>query len=112
MISLKILEKLVKLATKDFGPSVKDLEKKGISINQIKQDLEVLNILDYRAVNIELFKEVMYDYKNNDEKALYVYNFCEHEYRQLTMEELIKIKKFLLTNYKERVKELVGDNHD
>lgn len=45
MNSLDILEKLVKLATRDFGPSLEDLEKKGISINHIKQDLEVFKIL-------------------------------------------------------------------
>ena len=75
MTSSEILDKLVKLATRDFGPSVEQLEKKGISINQIKQDLKKYNCAIY-LLN-QLFEYVdygsycLYDIENDEEEIMF-----------------------------------------
>ena len=62
---------------------------------QIKQDLEVLEIIRKKEVSIF---ELKYAFKNrrNDEEVLYFYNWGKDA--KLTMEELLKFKQWLEEN--------------
>lgn len=63
----------------------------------IKQDLEVLEILGYRAVDIGMLKEIIDDYNNNEE-AMRVYNINVYGYRKLLFDEFLKLKNWLEVN--------------
>ena len=61
---------------------------------QIKADLEVLEIIKNKTVNIEALKFCLENY-DNVEKAMEIYNYFEEDYRKLTLEELLKLKQWL-----------------
>ena len=63
-------------------------------IDQIKQDLEVLEIIRKKNVNIEFFKTIIEGYLI--EGTLIIYN--EQGYQKLTLEEVIKVKQWLEEN--------------
>lgn len=100
--SLDILDKLVKLATRDFGPSIEELEKKGISINQIKQDLEILDIFR-KYISLSYIKNLI----SENEFSLNNFDWDIKDEKRLTnrIEELLKLKQWLESDK-------VGDNHD
>jgi hypothetical protein len=66
---------------------------------QIKQDLEVLEIIKNKKVDIGFLKSILQDYSN--EEALEIYN--DSGYRKLTMEELLKLKQWLEENKDENI---------
>lgn len=66
-------------------------------LEQIKQDLEVLEIIKKKEVFIG---ELKYAFKNrkNDKEALHFYNWGKDAKLMLTMEELLKLKQWLEEN--------------
>ena len=64
-------------------------------LEQIKQDLEVLEIIRKKQVDLEVLKHSLGTYNNDMFKALYCYNGEFIEEYQLTMEELLKLKQWL-----------------
>ena len=73
-----------------FDTLMNELEK----YSQIKQDLEVLEILKNKKVDIGFVKSILESC--SIEESLEVINDCG--YRKLTMEELIKLKQWLEVN--------------
>ena len=65
-------------------------------LQQIKEDLEVLEILKNKKVDIGFVKSILESC--SIEESLEVINDCG--YRKLTMEELLKIKQWLEVNEK------------
>lgn len=61
---------------------------------KIKQDLEVLEIIRNKEIDIGFLKSILHDYSN--EEALEIYN--DYGYHKLTMEELLKLKQWLEEN--------------
>lgn len=55
------------------------------------EDLEVLEIIKNKEIDIGFLKSILHDYSN--EEALEIYN--DYGYRKLTMEELLKLKQWL-----------------
>lgn len=79
----------------EFGKTViDDLSKHLDSCKQIKQELEVLEILKNKKVDIGFVKSILESC--SIEESLEVINDCG--YRKLTMEELLKIKQWLGVN--------------
>ena len=62
-------------------------------MQQIRQDLEVLALLKYKIVNIEILKFLIEEYGND--KALEIYNL---DNIKLTKEDLLKLKQWLEDN--------------
>lgn len=67
------------------------------SLEQIKQDLEVLEIIKEKRVNVDLLNVCLEEYDNN-EKVIDIYNSFVRDERKLTMEELLKLKQWLEEN--------------
>ena len=67
------------------------------SVKIIKQDLEVLDIIRNKEIDIGFLKSILHDYSN--EEALEIYN--DYGYRKLTMKELLKLKQWLEVNENE-----------
>ena len=67
------------------------------SLEQIKQDLEVLEIIKEKRVNVDLLNVCLEEY-DNDEKVIDIYNSFVRDERKLTMEELLKLKQWLEVN--------------
>ena len=65
---------------------------------QIKADLEVLEIIRNKDVNIKLLESYIKEELENDEYILECYNSHLETYRKLTMEELLKLKQWLEEN--------------
>ena len=63
---------------------------------QIKQDLEVLEIIRKKKVDVASLKEII-EFSNTNEYILHVYNYNHSRYT-LTMEELLKLKQWLEVN--------------
>lgn len=62
---------------------------------QIKADLEVLEIIKNKKVDVDIIWILMKKHKDIND-ILWYYNFlCLREYRYLTLEELLKIKQWL-----------------
>ena len=96
MKSLEIVNNLINYMesvgeTYDFTNISKEDCKK------IKQDLEVLEIIRKKKVDINLLLVMLGN--SPIEEALENYNACG--YRKLTMEELLKLKQWLEENYDE-----------
>ena len=72
-------------------------------LQQIKQDLDVLEIIRKKDVNIKLLKSYIKEELEKDEDILECYNSHLETYRQLTLEELLKLKKWLEMNVNENV---------
>lgn len=68
----------------------KDFEK-------IKQDLEVLEIIKNKRVDVDILIRVLSKEKTNKD-ALWWYNFFVEKDMKLTMEELLKLKQWLEEN--------------
>ena len=77
---------------------IKQMTKEIENYKQIKQDLEVLEIIRKKDVNIKLLKSYIKEELENDEDILECYNSHLETYRQLTLEELLKIKQWLEEN--------------
>ena len=68
---------------------------------QIKQDLEVLEIIRNKRVDMKLF--AMFCVALTNEEILFSYNSnCSYEDEKLTMEELLKLKQWLEENENDR----------
>ena len=69
-------------------------------LETIKADLEVLEIIRKKKVDLAHLEFCITIYKNN-EKLLEVFNTCYCPYKnELTMEELLKLKQWLEENEK------------
>lgn len=65
-------------------------------LEQIKQDLEVLEIIRKRRVDIDaLIRIIRINSEKSNEKMLYDYNCIVVKIYKLTMEELLKLKQWL-----------------
>lgn len=99
MKSLEIVNEIVKDFEKgEMRPLY--IEK---SMNKIKQDLEVLEIIRKKQVDLEVLKHSLGTYNSNMFKALYCYNGEFLEEYHLTMEELLKLKQWLEDNENETI---------
>ena len=65
-------------------------------LEQIKRDLEVLQIIKNKKVDVASLKEII-EFSNTNEYILHVYNYNHSRYT-LTMEELLKLKQWLEEN--------------
>ena len=69
---------------------------------QIKQDLEVLEIIKKKRVDIDaLIRIIRINNEKSNEKILYDYNCIVDKIYKLTMEELLKLKQWLEVNENE-----------
>ena len=67
-------------------------------LNEIKQDLEVLEIIRNKKVNVQFLLQCM-DLVGTVEKCLDIYNSALRDSRgKLTLEELLKLKQWLEEN--------------
>ena len=66
-------------------------------ITAIKQDLEVLEIIRKKKVDV-YYLSIALKFKLPIEEQLYYYNSIEHNNFKLTMEELLKLKQWLEEN--------------
>ena len=65
-------------------------------LDQIKQDLEVLEIIKKKKINIALLMFLIQD--NDNETVLGIYNFEHHAQFKITLEELLKLRQWLEVN--------------
>lgn len=75
----------------------------GININlfeleQIKQDLEVLEIIRKKKVDVRLLAIYIFIPSSDEEKLKNYNKHCKHINHELTMEELLKLKQWLEVN--------------
>lgn len=68
-------------------------------LEQIKQDLEVLEIIRKKKVDVASLKEII-ELSDTNEYILHVYNFNHARYT-LKMKELLKLKQWLEVNENE-----------
>ena len=66
-------------------------------LETIKQDLEVLEIIRKKKVDV-YYLSIALKFKLPIEEQLYYYNSIEHNNFKLTMEELLKLKQWLEVN--------------
>ena len=66
-------------------------------IETIKQDLEVLEIIRKKEINIKRLRIAIINTKDTEDTLLF-YNCGVEEFRRLTMEELLKLKQWLEGN--------------
>lgn len=102
MKSLEILDLYLKVAEEEMEEDkVKDAIKN--NLNQIKQDLEVLEIIKNKRVIVHLVITALNNCNGNVEEALKYHNdYKGNFYDQfLTLEELLKLKQWLEVNENE-----------
>lgn len=66
----------------------------------IKQDLEVLEIIRKKKVNVAIFMNFLKIEDN--EKILEIYNYINYAQSKLTLEEIVKLKQWLEVNENDR----------
>ena len=81
---------------------IKQMTKEIENYKQIKQDLEVLEIIRKKRVCIDaLMRIIRINYEKSNEEILYDYNCLVNKIYKLTMEELLKLKQWLEVNENE-----------
>ena len=99
MKSLEILDFYLKVAEEMEEDKFKNVIKNGL--NQIKEDLEVLEIIWEKRISME-YLWFLYDYykdfTNGINYMLQKINEHQDETRKLTVEEMIKLKQWLEEN--------------
>ena len=100
MKSLEIIYFYLEVAEKMEEDKYKDALKN--TLNQVKQDLEVLEIIKNKNVNLKDLKHTLQGFKKGVfttmEDVLVAYNLFVIRENELTMEELLKIKQWLEEN--------------
>ena len=82
----------------EFGKTfISDLSKRLDSYKQIKQYLEVLEIIRKKEINIQRLRIAIINTKDIEDTLLF-YNCGVQDFRRLTLEELLKIKQWLEEN--------------
>lgn len=101
MKSLEIVNKKLKYLEKyRFYTQITDINEN--EAQQIKQDLDVLEIIRKKKVNLDHLKYCIEEPFKGDcdpiELILFTYNFCMKAEKKLTLEELQKLKQWLEEN--------------
>lgn len=99
-MNIKLLEKMLYELKDTKVGTIEDFKKHGIECElrehkQIKNDLEVLNILKNKEVDIFLLKDALKSHKYDIEGALKFYNNEFIEEYQLTLDEIDTIDRWL-----------------
>lgn len=113
MKSLEFANEYRNITVKSMNDYIDNCDKYGQEINEcyfnileeqlahfdiIKQDLEVLEIIKEKKVDVDIIWILMKKHKDIND-ILWYYNFlCLKEYRHLTLEELLKLKQWLEVN--------------
>ena len=97
MNSLEIVNEHIKFID-DHSTQIKGTPVMIDELQQIKQDLEVLEIIRKKKVDIEVLEHSLGSYSNDLFQALYCYNGEFVEEYHLTMEELLKLNQWLEVN--------------
>jgi hypothetical protein len=93
MRSLEIVNELVSLTKNEIKVCLS--EKNTSALLAIKQDLEVLEIIRKKKVDVPLLERIIKGH-SFDQTILDIYNLATNS--QLTLEELLKLKRWLEEN--------------
>ena len=90
--SLETLEVLVKHI--EVEATVEDLEQVKNAHKQLQQDLEVLQILKTKQVDINFFKTLI-PHNKTIKQLQSAYNMCFVQWARLTLDEIRKLKRWI-----------------